>query len=86
MERFTVCLDSSGRILIPVKVRKQLKLHQRSKLIAEVKKEKLAIETQLQAVRRAQEYFSQFRPRNGKLMSEEFIEERREEAPREREE
>jgi AbrB family looped-hinge helix DNA binding protein len=86
MERFTVSVDSSGRILIPAKVRKQLRLHQGATLIAEIKKEKLVIETQLQALRRAQAYFSQFRPKNGKLMSEELIEERREEARREREE
>lgn len=86
MERFTVSVDSSGRILLPAKVRKQLKLGQGSKLIAEVRKEKLVLESQSQAIRRVQAYFSQFRPKNGKLMSEELIEERRREARREREE
>jgi AbrB family looped-hinge helix DNA binding protein len=82
MERFTVSVDASGRILIPAKVREQLKLHRGTKLIAEVKKEKLVIETQLQALRRAQAYFSQFRPA-GRLWSEELIKERKREARRE---
>jgi AbrB family looped-hinge helix DNA binding protein len=82
MERFTVSVDSSGRILIPAKVRKQLKLQEGSRLIAEIKKEKLVLESQLQALRRAQEYFSQFRPA-GRLWSEELIKERKAEARRE---
>lgn len=79
-------VDSSGRILLPAKVRRQLQLRAGARLIAEVKKEKLVLETQLQAVRRVQAYFSRFSPKNGKLISEELIEERREEARREREE
>jgi AbrB family looped-hinge helix DNA binding protein len=83
MERFTVSVDSSGRILIPAKVRKQLKLRQGTTLIAEVKRDKLVFESRMQALRRVQEYFSKFRPA-GRLWSEELIRERRAEARRER--
>ncbi len=82
IEQFTVRLDSSGRILLPVKVRKQLKLQQGSKLVASVDQERLLLQTPSRALREAQAYFSQFRPK-GKLLSEELIEERREEARRE---
>jgi AbrB family looped-hinge helix DNA binding protein len=83
MERFTVAVDGSGRILIPAKVRRQLKLQQGSALIVRVDQEKLVLETRARALREAQAYFSKFRPKGGKLMSEELIEERREEARRE---
>lgn len=82
MKGFTVRVDGSGRILLPAKVRKQLKLKQGSALIAEVKKEKLVLESQLQALRRAQDFFSKRRP-PGVLWSEELIRERRKEARRE---
>jgi hypothetical protein len=45
--------------------------------------EKLVLQTRDAALRAAQAYFSKFRPKGGKLMSEELIEERREEARRE---
>jgi len=83
MEQFTVRLDGSGRILLPAKVRKQLELQQGSVLIARVDKERLVLETRSRALREVQAYFSKFRPTGGKLLSEELIEERREEARRE---
>jgi len=82
MERFTVKVDGSGRILLPAKVRKQLKLGQGSKLIARVDKEQLVLTSREQALREAQAYFSKFR-RKGELWSEELIRERREETRRE---
>jgi bifunctional DNA-binding transcriptional regulator/antitoxin component of YhaV-PrlF toxin-antitoxin module len=84
MEAFTVKLDGSGRILLPAKIRKQLKLQQGSTLVGQVKKDQLLLQTRMQALREVQAYFSQFR-RKGKLLSEELIEDRRREARRERE-
>lgn len=83
MERFTVTLDGSGRVLLPAKIRKQLKLQRGSKLVGHVNDEQLVLQTRLQALRNAQAYFSQFR-KKGELWSEELIRERREEARRER--
>jgi AbrB family looped-hinge helix DNA binding protein len=82
MEQFTVALDGSGRILLPAKVRKQLKLKKGSELIARVNEEQLVLETRARALKEVQKYFSRFRPK-GKLLSEELIEERRKEARRE---
>lgn len=82
MEAFTVKLDSSGRVLLPAKVRIQLKLQPGSELIVRLDKGQLVLKTRAQALEEAQEYFSRFRP-EGKLLSDELIEERREEARRE---
>ncbi len=83
MEVFTVKLDGSGRILVPAKVRKHLKLRKGSELIGSLDKQQLVLNTRAEALRRAQEYFSQFRPK-GTLWSEEIIRDRRKEARRER--
>jgi AbrB family looped-hinge helix DNA binding protein len=82
MEAFTVKLDCSGRILLPVKVRKQLNLRAGSQLIAPVKDEQLVLHTRAQALREVQEFFSRRRPA-GTLWSEEIIKDRRREARRE---
>jgi bifunctional DNA-binding transcriptional regulator/antitoxin component of YhaV-PrlF toxin-antitoxin module len=83
MEQFAVKLDGSGRILLPAKVRKALKLEKGTKVIGRVEKEQVILWTQAQALRKAQEYFSQFRKEGDKLLSDELIEDRREEARRE---
>ena len=82
MDRFTVTVDGAGRVLIPAKVRKQLNLQQGSQLIATLDKQRLVLNTRAEALRRAQEYFSQFRPK-GTLWSDEIIRDRRKEARRE---
>ena len=84
MEAFTVKVDGSGRILLPAKVRKQLKLTQGAELTALLRDQQLVLQTPEHALRRAQAYFSKFR-KKGELWSEELIRERREEARRERE-
>ena len=71
MEAFTVRLDGSGRILLPSKIRKQLKIRKGSELIARLSKEQLVLKTRDQALRQAQEYFSRLRPAR-KLWSEEL--------------
>ncbi len=82
MESFTVKLDGSGRILLPAKVRKQLKLQRGSELIARLSKKDLVLQTRSQALREVQEFFSRRRPA-GTLWSEEIIQDRRREARRE---
>jgi AbrB family looped-hinge helix DNA binding protein len=72
MEKFTVAVDGSGRIPLPAKVRKQLKLKQGSELIARVSEKELVLQTQLQALREIQEFFSRRRPA-GTLWSQEII-------------
>ena len=83
METFSVRLDGSGRILLPAKIRKQLKLEKGTVVIGRLEEEQLILWTRAQALRKAQEYFSQFRKKGDKLWSDELIEERREEARRE---
>ena len=83
MEQFAVKLDGSGRILLPAKVRKQLKLEKGAVVIGRLDKEQLILWTRAQALRKAQAYFSQYRPKGGKLLSDELIEDRRKEARRE---
>jgi AbrB family looped-hinge helix DNA binding protein len=82
MERFTVKLDSSGRILLPAKVRKQLNVREGSELIAKLDKQQLVLNTRAEALRQVQEFFSRRRPA-GVLWSEEIIKDRRREARRE---
>jgi bifunctional DNA-binding transcriptional regulator/antitoxin component of YhaV-PrlF toxin-antitoxin module len=82
MEQFKVAVDGSGRILLPAKVRKELKLERGTVLIARLDKHQLVLNTRAEALRRAQEFFSKLRPA-GTLWSEELIRERRKEARRE---
>ena len=69
--------------MLPAKLRKQLKLKKGTELIARVNEEQLVLQTRSQAVREVQELFSRFRPKGGKLLSDELIEDRRREARRE---
>jgi len=78
-----VAIDGSGRILLPAKVRKQLKLKKGSSLVATLDNQQLVLNTRAEALRQVQELFSQYRPKNGKLLSDELIEDRRREARRE---
>jgi len=80
MEQFTLAVDGSGRILLPAKVRKQLKLKKGSALIARVNEEQLVLQTRSQVLREVQEVFSRYRPKGGKLLSDELIADRRREA------
>ncbi len=82
MERFTVAVDGSGRILLPAKVRKQLNLKKGSELIARLDKQKLVLNSRAEAIREVQEFFSKRRPA-GVLWSDEIIKDRRREARRE---
>jgi bifunctional DNA-binding transcriptional regulator/antitoxin component of YhaV-PrlF toxin-antitoxin module len=83
MEQFTVRVDGSGRILLPAKVRKQMNLRKDTQLIARLEKQKLVLNTRADVIREVQELFSRYRPKGGKLLSDELIEDRRREARRE---
>ncbi len=83
MEAFTVKLDGSGRILLPAKVRKQLKLQKGSELIARLKKEQLVLQTRVAGSSGSAGIFLPVSPEGGKLLSDELIEDRRKEARRE---
>ena len=78
-----MAVDASGRILLPAKVRKQLKLKKGSELIARLDKQQLVLNTRAEAIRQVQEFFARYRPTGGKLLSDELIEDRRREARRE---
>jgi bifunctional DNA-binding transcriptional regulator/antitoxin component of YhaV-PrlF toxin-antitoxin module len=83
MEQFTVKVDGSGRILLPAKLRKQMNLRKDSQLVAKLEKQKLVLKTRADVIREVQELFSRYRPKGGKLLSDELIEDRRREARRE---
>jgi DNA-binding transcriptional regulator/RsmH inhibitor MraZ len=55
METFSVKLDGSGKILLPAKVRKQLKLEKGTVVIGRLETEQLILWTRAQALRKAQE-------------------------------
>jgi AbrB family looped-hinge helix DNA binding protein len=82
MKALTVSVDGSGRILLPAKIRKELDLGKGSVLTVDVTKEGLVLRSRAQAIQRAQEYFSRFKPKRGRA-SDELIRERRREARRE---
>jgi bifunctional DNA-binding transcriptional regulator/antitoxin component of YhaV-PrlF toxin-antitoxin module len=82
MEQFLVKVDGSGRILLPARLRKQMKLRKDSTLIGSLKKQQLVLKTRDDVIREVQEFFSKRRPA-GVLWSDEIIEDRRREARRE---
>jgi hypothetical protein len=62
-----------------------MNLRKDSELIARLEKQQLVLNTRDQALRQAQEFFSKFRPKGGKLLSDELIADRRRELRGERE-
>ena len=78
-----VRVKKSGRVLIPVAVRRQLGLKEgKSDLPLHIEDGSVGASTRLQAVRKAQKWAAQF-AKPGRLMSGELIEDRRKEAARE---
>jgi len=83
MSKISVRVEKSGRILIPVAVRRQLGLKEgKSDLLLEIEGGSVSASTRLQAVRKAQKWAARF-AKPGRFMSEELIEDRRKEAARE---
>jgi AbrB family looped-hinge helix DNA binding protein len=78
-------INESGRVLIPVSIRKEMNLNAGDDLLMEVEDGVLRIESYRARIRRIQEEFRQF-TKPGVLASDQLIAERRDEARREREE
>jgi AbrB family looped-hinge helix DNA binding protein len=79
----TVTMDGAGRLVLPVAVRKALGLKAGSRLILEVEGEEVHLRTMDTAIRRAQALLAPYRPKDGSLVSDQLIAERREEYRRE---
>lgn len=78
----TVKIDKSGRILIPLKLRKELGFKEGSELIVRVEQGELRVHTREAALRRAQQRLKRLK-KPGESVVDEFLAERREEARRE---
>ena len=75
-------VDSSGRIVLAAELRSELDLHEGDPVLVVKDGATVRIETPLQALRAAQDYFCKLAP-PGRILSDELLQERREEASRE---
>ncbi|MFN0166267.1 MAG: AbrB/MazE/SpoVT family DNA-binding domain-containing protein [Bryobacteraceae bacterium] len=78
-------IDRTGRVLIPLNVRRELGLTENSDLILRVENGELHIHTRDAAIRRARERLKRLK-KPGESVVDEFLAERREQARREVEE
>ena len=81
----SVRIDRAGRILVPLKLRRELGFTENSDLILRVEDGELRVHTREMAIRRARERLRRLK-KPGESVVDEFLAERREEACREREE
>lgn len=81
----TARINENGRIVIPADIRRKLGLHPGDTLYLSVDGDKLSIESHSGRIRRIQESLRRLIPPD-RLLSEELIAERQEEARREMEE
>ncbi|MBL8227881.1 MAG: AbrB/MazE/SpoVT family DNA-binding domain-containing protein [Bryobacterales bacterium] len=79
----TARIDRAGRVLIPLKLRKELGLTEDSEVVLRVEDGQLLMQTREEAVRRARERLKRLK-RPGLTVVDEFLAERRAEAKRER--
>jgi AbrB family looped-hinge helix DNA binding protein len=82
MKRSPVKIGEGGRIVIPAEFRKELGLDIGDELILHLENGRMLLFTRMQAIQYVQEQMSKYET-NGKLLSEEIIAERREEAKNE---
>jgi len=82
METLSVKMEKSGRILIPAAVRRQLGLKEGTEMILRVDETGIQMGTREQALARIHERLRRYIP-EGRILSEELIQERRAEAERE---
>lgn len=82
METVSVRLEQSGRILIPAAIRRELNLKEGSELLLRLNDTGLQISTRQQAIKQVQARLRKYVPK-GRLLSQELLDERREEAARE---
>lgn len=77
-------LGPGGRFVLPAELRRALGLRVGDDVILELEPDgSVRLMTRLQAIRRAQELLRPYRPTDGRLVSDELIAERRQEAERE---
>lgn len=81
----TVTMDGAGRLVLPAAVRKALGLKAGSRLILEVEGDEVRLRTVGTALRRAQALLVPYHPKDGSLLSDQLIAERREEYRRDHE-
>lgn len=80
----TASVGKDGRVVLPVKLRRKLKLTPGMKLNVSLKHDGILLADPMIAWKALQDYFKPFRPKPGeKLLSEQLIDERRAEAIRE---
>jgi bifunctional DNA-binding transcriptional regulator/antitoxin component of YhaV-PrlF toxin-antitoxin module len=82
---FRTRLAAAGRLVIPVELRKQMKLQEGQELLVCGEGNEIRVMTQDEAIRQAQEFCSNLVPPDV-LLSEELIADRRAEAKREEDE
>lgn len=82
MERVVTKLSAGGRIVIPARFRKALGVETGDELIVVLEEGELRLFTPGQAIKRAQAMVRRYFPED-RILSEELIRERREEAARE---
>ena len=82
METLSVKVEKSGRILIPAAVRRQFGLKEGTEMILRVDETGIQMGTREQALARIHERLRRYIP-EGRILSEELIQERRAEAERE---
>lgn len=75
---------SGGRLQLPADMRKQLGFEEGESVIMEIKDNELRVRSQRESIRRIQEWFKPYRPKEGEpLLSDELIADRRREAENE---
>ena len=82
METISVKVEKSGRILIPAAVRRRFDLKEGTEMILRVDETGIQMGTREQALARIHERLRRYIP-EGRILSEELIQERRAEAERE---
>jgi len=76
-------IDRAGRILIPSKLRKELKIGPGDPMVLETKGDELHLRPYRSAIREAQAIIARYIPDRDRSLVDELIEERRQEAERE---
>lgn len=78
-----VSLDQAGRLVLPAGVRKALGLKPGSRLILSVEGQVVKLTPMREAIRKAQAILAPYRPKDGRLVSDELVADRHEEYRRE---
>lgn len=76
-------IDKAGRILIPSKLRRELKVEPGDPMVLETKGDELHLRPYRKAIREAQAIIAKYIPDRDRSLVDELIEERRKEAERE---